>query len=489
MLIRNLKSEIRNLRMRKARRGVILILVLWLLLILSLIGLSYSSTVRTGLTITGNRASKIKARYYAKAGIERTITELLMVQEGYYSELNGFYDDEVRLANQPIGDGSFSLLTGRRNEQGQPVYGITDEAGRLNLNTATENTLLSFPELTYEMSDSLLDWLDTDWDSHAEGAEDDYYGMLDDPYFCKNRNLQTVNELLLVRGWTSVELFGEDANGNGKLDKNEDDGMESPPLDDADGELDIGLLSFLTVYSRDRELDPNGQTRADLTNATQEQLQRIEGMTETQARSIVAWRSSQKFTSLADLFNVTQAQQSSSQGSQPGEDASLRPSAARTTPSKVSPTRTTPSRGSSTKQTQPTSGQSSQQGQKVFNYEQVARIVDWVCVNTGDKRNRININTAPYEVLMTLPGMTEGIANEIVTRRQSGAGAFTLRGDLRSVNGMTEEIFRGMIDYVTVQSYQFRIIAEGREGAVRTTVEAVVDLASNPPRIFYWRES
>jgi len=482
--IHNLQSAIHE--RQSARRGAILILVLWLVLILSLIGLSYSSTVRTGIIITGNRANKVKARYYAKAGIERTINELLTLQDGYYSEISGFYNDETRFANQPIGDGSFSLLTGRRDEQGLPIYGITDETSRLNLNSANEEALLSFPEITTEMSDSLLDWRDTDWETRLEGSEDDYYEMLDDPYLCKNRSLQTIGELLFVRGWTSVEVFGEDANGNNRLDKNEDDGDLSPPLDDADGELDTGLASFFTLYSRDRELNPDNETRLDLNSATQEQLQGIEGMTETQARSIVAWRSQQKFASLADLFNVTEAQQDSSSGQSSGK-SSLRSSSMRTSSARESPTRST-LKSSKSKQTQPTSSQSSQQARTVFTYEQVARVADWLCVSTEDKRNRININTAPFEVLMTLPGMTEDLANEIVTRRQSAVGAFTRRGDLREVNGMTEQIFRGLLDYITVQSYQFRIVAEGREGDTKTVIEAVVDLASSPSKILYWRE-
>jgi DNA uptake protein ComE-like DNA-binding protein len=509
MYIGNPKSVIRN--PKRAQRGAILILVLWLLLILSLIGLSYSSSVRTSLTITGNRSNKVKARYYAKAGIERTIAELLLLTDGYYDELSGFYDDEARLANQPIGDGIFSLLSGRRRDTGEIIYGITDEADRLNLNTATEDALYGFLEMTTDMCDSLLDWRDTDSETRSDGAEDDYYQMLDDPYFCKNRDFQTVSELLFVRGWTPAFLYGEDANGNGRLEPSEDDGDRSLPLDDADGELDLGLGQFFTVYSHDRELNPNNEARADLNSATQEELQQIQGMTETQARSIVAWRGQQQFTSLAGLLNVTVAQQTTqTQQNIPGMRTSqrrgttLRPStfqssSLRQTSFQTSSLRQSSSRDSSLRQSSFTTstlrmssrgqgGQTSQQGGQAFTYDQVCQIVDWVCVGSDDKRNRININTAPLEVLMTLPGVDESLANEIVTRRSSSQGPFTGRGDLSSVNGMTQEIFQGLIDYVTVQSYQFHIVAEGRSGEAKTTVEAVVDVATNPPKILFWRE-
>jgi len=489
-------------RRRGGRRGAILILVLWMLLILSLIGLSYSSSVRTSVSITANRANKVKARWYAKAAVERTIVELLDREEpNYYSETSGFYGDEESLADQPIGDGTFSLITGRRDENGRVIYGITDEAGKLNINTATEDALLAFPEITEEMASSLLDWRDEDSDLRVDGAEDDYYTTLDDPYYCKNREFQTLGELLLVCGWTRVDLYGEDTNGNGLLDPNEDDGERSLPLDDADGELDLGLVRFFTVYSYDKELNPNGEERLDLNSASQEELMKIEGMTEVQARSIVAWREKNEFKSLADLFDVTEAKQEQQQpgrgesGRTGGSSRSGSSSGGRgENSSEKSSTKGGTSSSSNNKSSGGTSGESGgstsqQPPQKVFDFDQIAQIVDWVCVGTDDKVGRININTAPYEVLLTLPGMTESLAAEIITYRESSLGPFTLKGQLREVNGMTEEIFRQLIDHVTVQSYQFDIVAEGYEGDVTATIEAVVDIGTDPPRILYWHES
>ena len=468
-------------------------LVLWLVLILSLIMLSYSTSVRTGVSITGNRASKVRARYFAKAGIERTICELTQVQDFYYSESSGFYNDPARFANQVLGDGTFSLLTKKRDDLGNVIYGITDEAGRLNVNTATEDQLLSFPEMTTEMAESLLDWVDTDSDTRADGAEDDYYQMLDDPYYCKNGPVQDPSELSMVKGWTPVEVFGEDANENGRLDPNEDDGDVSPPLDDGDGELDEGLAKFFTIYSHDKEINPNGEARLDLNAATAEELQQIEGMTQSQAQSIVAWRNQKRFSSLADLLDVTVAQQDTSSGK--GGPSGLRKSSQKTSSLRTSKASSSGGRDSSMKTSSGGSGSSSGSGgqsgqtQNAFTYDQVVPLVDWVCVGTPDKRNRININVAPLEVLLTLPGMTESLADEILTRRESSQGAFTQRSELRDVNGMTQETFRGMIDDVTVQSYQFRIVSEGRDGETKTTIEAVVDLASDPPKILYWHES
>jgi len=476
----------------RGRRAAMLILVLWILLILSVIAMSYANTVQTGLHITGARTAKVKARFYAKAAIERTLAELTAAQMPFYGHTSGFYDDAAHYFEQPIGEGVFSLLTDESNEMGEPVYGLIDESSRLNLNTLTQEQLVTFPEITGEMTNSLLDWRDDDFETGLDGAEDDYYSILPEPYLCKNRQFQTVGELLLVRGWDEVALFGEDVNGNRYLDRSEDDGDATPPLDNADGALDRGLARFFTLYARDKELDPNGQARLDLKSAGQEQLQRLEGMNETRARAIVQWRGNNQFDSLGDLLDVTEAQQQnqqSGQGAPGGQSGRGGQGGGRGGQSgrsgRSGQTGRTGQTGQGSQGGQ--SSQSSSSGQKVFNFEQAAQLLDWVCVGTEEKRNRVNLNTAPYEVLMALPGMTESLAGEILTRRQ-GQGAFERKGDLRGVNGMTEEIFRQLIDYVTVQSYQFRVVAEGRDGAVRTTIETVLDLSGETPQILYWRE-
>ena len=91
----------------------------------------------------------------------------------------------------------------------------------------------------------------------------------------------------------------------------------------------------------------------------------------------------------------------------------------------------------------------------------------------------VNINTAPREVLLALPGMTEAIADRLIAGRpygdleQKGRGI----GDLLAgeVLGATEEdrlaIFRQLAHLVTTRSDVFQILSlgqemhDGREGA------------------------
>ena len=71
-------------------------------------------------------------------------------------------------------------------------------------------------------------------------------------YHCKNGPLDSLEELLLVKGVTPQLLFGNDRNRNGVLDPDEDDGS---------GQVDLGWSAYLTVYSREPNTDVNGNPR------------------------------------------------------------------------------------------------------------------------------------------------------------------------------------------------------------------------------------
>ncbi len=57
--------------------------------------------------------------------------------------------------------------------------------------------------------DALGDWLDTDDEERDHGAENGYYAGLDPPYACGNRPVLTVDELLLVKGFSKKLLYGD----------------------------------------------------------------------------------------------------------------------------------------------------------------------------------------------------------------------------------------------------------------------------------------
>lgn len=157
-------------------------------------------------------------------------------------------------------------------------YGITPESSKLNLNTASEAQIeqLFTPllldlgiENAAELVAAVLDWRDNDDATRPGGAENEYYNTLAPPYNAKaTGKFDTVEELLLVKGFTAAVLYGEDVNRNGLLDPNEDDGDASfPEYDNADGVLNRGVAPYLTVWSREPDTALDNKPRIYLGNA------------------------------------------------------------------------------------------------------------------------------------------------------------------------------------------------------------------------------
>jgi general secretion pathway protein K len=136
-----------------------------------------------------------KARLAAEAGIARVLATLSVqpatdpvTLQDEWATLGSEGDDLFR-----VGSGSFRIQ-------------VLDAASRINLNTVTLAQLQRLP-MTEEQIESLLDWREGAREPRAQGAKDEYYNNLPTPYNAKLRRFDTVDELLLVRGFTAVSLL------------------------------------------------------------------------------------------------------------------------------------------------------------------------------------------------------------------------------------------------------------------------------------------
>jgi DNA uptake protein ComE-like DNA-binding protein len=108
----------------------------------------------------------------------------------------------------------------------------------------------------------------------------------------------------------------------------------------------------------------------------------------------------------------------------------------------------------------------------------------------------INLNTAPAEVIMTLPQMTEEIAQAIVAYRD--ANPMISRGDLLKVDEVTPAIFNAIVEKVTVISDTFLVRSygtsqvllpgSGRPNDIAVHLSAVIDRTSGKCRIVRLRQ-
>jgi general secretion pathway protein K len=96
-----------------------------------------------------------------------------------------------------------------------------------------------------DLLDAITDWLDVDDEVTRFGAESSYYLSLDRPYTCRNGAMQSLEELLLVRGVTPELFYGtEDVPG-----------IESFLTVSGDGKVNINTAHPLVLWSLSEEMD------------------------------------------------------------------------------------------------------------------------------------------------------------------------------------------------------------------------------------------
>ncbi|MEN6627039.1 MAG: helix-hairpin-helix domain-containing protein [Candidatus Sumerlaeia bacterium] len=252
-----------------SRRGVLFVIVLWVCFGLIVMAIYFGDAMRLEYRAAENAnaeraaaAAVDGAKNYILYAVKNNLTsgeipdpadfrfEAVAVGEAKYwvigrSDLAGGAQASGKFSL----NSSFNKNTNTAGTGGNPVFNLVDESSKLNLNTATFDMLQTLPGMTAEMAGAIVDWRDSDSDLSDNGAEDEVYMLLKVPYLCKNARFETVEELRLVNGATWEILRGEDANFNGVLDANENDGDESYPPDNADGKLDPGILEYVTVYT------------------------------------------------------------------------------------------------------------------------------------------------------------------------------------------------------------------------------------------------
>ncbi|MFO8027967.1 MAG: type II secretion system protein GspK [Opitutales bacterium] len=103
---------------------------------------------------------------------------------------------------------------------------ITDEGGKLPINTMNEAQLNKMLEETFEfdfgtareLTSMLRDWIDPDSSKRLNGAESEDYLRRNPPYRAANGPLQSLEELRLLEVWED-EFFDQDGRPNERFEK------------------------------------------------------------------------------------------------------------------------------------------------------------------------------------------------------------------------------------------------------------------------------
>jgi type II secretory pathway component PulK len=428
-------------------------------MLLGMLAISFGFATRAEYNAMQAQNNMIQARNCASSGLEAgalLLRQTFADPKIWYENPNIFRDqvvDQTINNEQKQNAWRFSLVACNFDSQDSPRFGITDEAGKVNINTASEDQLKRLPGMTAELAAAVLDWRESGSQPRSGGAKDEYYMTLHQPYKCKQAPFDTVEELLLVKGFSGEVVFGEDMNRNGILDPNENDGNGSLPVDNNDGILNRGLYPYITVYSREPDVadsDPYSP-RINIKDWPEGVLKTMlpRYLREEVVEFIVAAKKAKADfgESPASLLGMEVK----------SEESDLK-----------SP----------------------------VTLEDMPDIMDYLTTgyhlsSDGHVYGRINVNTAPRTVLETIGKLTDSEIDAILaTRSRLDSEASRTVAWLVTQNVLTEEKFKAVAYLFTARSYQFMMDALGYSDteAAQARLQAVIELRLPRVQYVYWRD-
>ncbi len=321
-----------------------------------------------------------------------------------------------------------------------PVFGLTDEGGKLNLNTATLEMLQALPGMSIELAAAIVDWRDTDSDLTPYGAESETYAALNPAYTAKNGPFETVDELRLVYGALPLLLEGRDRNRNTLLES-----WERTLVESAREQLttvpDIGILEHVTVATREPNTRTRGGDRVSIFRMTAGELRR--NLAAELSISLTRVLEIARAAGIGDGFNEVQFRsifELCVKGKLTAAEADLAWERFTVTPGTVI-------------------------------------------------RGRVNVNTAGAAVLACLPGLDEAKAATLVAYRKQNASASAVC-PLWVKDAIGEDAAIAAGPYLTTRSYQVvaDIVAVGPHGRGLRRTRCVFDTSTGTPVVVSRRD-
>jgi len=503
-----------------SRKASVLIVVLVVIGLLSLGAYTFSEFMLIEATSSNFHLSSAQSRAAADSGVE-LVASYLADRTQRTSSLS--YNAPTLFQNQSLGtdsDGNddllarFSVVSPNSNDPsgGSIRFGLVDESAKINLNALAtmdleevrrQQFLLDIPLMTPEIADAILDWIDADSLARPSGAEQDSYSGQSPSVTFRNGPISSLDELLLVRGVTPDLLFGEDLNRNGLLDPNENDGPAQPPIDNADGQLQRGWIEYFTIHSRESNVRADGSKKININNPDLDALftavQQELGL--DTAKFIIAYRTVQQSSGTPGSPRVPGSGRRLNTGSgnnsnQPPElvggidisggsnvnVSSLYELIGKEMQVKVD--------GSNTTLKSPWQKEPSE----MIRY--LPTLHDTFSLDDAEYRpGRININQAPQEILMNIPGLDPQVVQSIVAARDTvdasdespervTAGWLVVR-QLVTLEKMIE-----LDPYLTAQGdvYCFQVVGYSERGGPMNRLEAILDASGLNPVLLKFQD-
>ena len=257
---------------RKTQSGSVLMLTMWTIVLLSMLVLVMASEVRLSAELSKSQIDRTDNWADTLTALNAAEMELLLeTMPPPAEDVDPEDDDDIKNPDFRFNGQPLDLIYDYPETMEVRIY---DHAGKINLRNLTEDKLrLLLENMMEEVDDDEIeellaawgDWIDEDDGVRNEGAEDDYYLSLDPPYLPRQGQLESVEELLLIRGFE--KYFA-----------------------------DVNLGAAFTLYS-EGEL-------VNLNTASREALALLPGLDSTAIDAILTYRNEQDFTDLVDLEDI-----------------------------------------------------------------------------------------------------------------------------------------------------------------------------------------
>ena len=262
---------------RTQRGGSALIIALWTIGLLSMLVMSFALDAMLEGRISTYVRQRRRVDYLTQSGV--AIAEMLLLEYPNASTASAADEKEDRwkegklrikrgqtaVVDEEIGDGAVHVE-------------IIPEPARWNMNklVGTEYDAVweqifesaGIPQEYFsELIDCWTDWVDEDSSPTRDGAEDDYYKSLEPPYMARNKSVDTVDELRLVKGFVAAILDG---------------GVLNPEEKNKELQVSVkGIKELFTTY---------GDGKINVNAAPMEVLMTIPGVDEITAGAIIEER-------------------------------------------------------------------------------------------------------------------------------------------------------------------------------------------------------
>lgn len=487
--------------------GLSLVSTLWILTILSVLAMQLLYSFELENKAQSAFADTVKYHYAAKSGFELAIAKMRVDETNFDSlgetwaqPIEDVIDDGVHLGN---------FLTFQAT--------ITDEASRINVNTAPVETIRNLLLLS------------------GAQPENNPTGDLASR-IVEGRPYRTVRDVARVEGMTEQILYGlqiqsAPTSGSEEQQITQTELAQLPQLAQiATGSG--GILARTTVHSIDSNTDTNGQQRVNINSANAEQIRGIRGnnnqavFTQSEANAIIQSREFSGLGALLDVQAVSnqvynnirnritiEENNTNNNGNGGGRGGNNNNNLVNINNADEDELEDLPGIDNGIAQRIVSHRDSQGNFQsigairdvKVLTMQEFVGIVDKITTKDGQTVDGlININTASLEILQLLPGMDQAKAQAIITRREEenpetqnnssedeiSGNPFSNISQLSDINEIDDQTFRQIVDWVTYRSRGYRIESLGIDATGKTLARCVgiVIREGNQLNVPYWRQ-